>query len=99
MIEPKEQFADVSVKRLAAVYAEALLNAADAAGQAAQVFEEIDSLIEDVFKSDARLEALFAGAAVGARFARKQSTRCSRAGPAACSGTSCWYSIIMIGWN
>lgn len=65
MIEPKEQFADVSVKRLAAVYSEALLNAADSAGQTAQVFEEIDSLIDDVFKNDARLETLFAGAAVG----------------------------------
>jgi F-type H+-transporting ATPase subunit delta len=65
MIEPKEQFADVSVKRLAAVYAEALLNAADAAGQSRQMFEEIDSLIDDVFKNDTRLETLFAGAAVG----------------------------------
>jgi F-type H+-transporting ATPase subunit delta len=65
MIEPKEQFADVSVMRLARVYAEALLNAADGAGQSARVFEEIDSIIDDVFKNDSRLEALFAGAAVG----------------------------------
>ena len=65
MIEPKEQFADVSVKRLATVYAEALLSAAASARQSAEVLEEIDSLIDDVFRVDARLEALFAGAAVG----------------------------------
>ena len=72
MIEPKEQFADVSSKRLATVYAEALLNAAEQAGQVAQVLEEIDSLIDDVFKDDRRLETLFAGAAVG-RKARKEA--------------------------
>jgi F-type H+-transporting ATPase subunit delta len=65
MIEPKEQFADISVKRLATVYSEALYNAAASAGQSAQVLEEIDSLIDDVFNVDSRLEALFAGAAVG----------------------------------
>lgn len=65
MIEPKEQFADVSVKRLATIYAEALLNAAEQAGAVQQVLEEIDSLIDDVFKNDPRLETLFAGAAVG----------------------------------
>jgi F-type H+-transporting ATPase subunit delta len=72
MIEPKEQFADISVKRLATVYSESLLNAADSAGQSAQVLEEIDSLIDDVFKVDPRLEALFAGAAVG-RKVRKEA--------------------------
>ncbi len=65
MIEPKEQFADISAKRLATVYAEALYNAAASAGQSAQVLEEIDSLIEDVLNVDPRLGALFAGAAVG----------------------------------
>jgi F-type H+-transporting ATPase subunit delta len=65
MTDPKEQFADISVKRLATVYSEALYNAAASAGQSAEVLEEIDSLIDDVFKVDARLEALFAGAAVG----------------------------------
>jgi F-type H+-transporting ATPase subunit delta len=65
MIEPKEQFADISAKRLAMVYGEALLNAAEAAGQVAQVLEEIDSVIDDVFQSDPRLEPLLAGAAVG----------------------------------
>ncbi len=65
MIEPKEQFADISAKRLATVYGEALLNAAEAAGQVAQVLEEIDSVIDDVFRNDSRLEVLLAGAAVG----------------------------------
>ncbi|MBI2808814.1 MAG: ATP synthase F1 subunit delta [Planctomycetes bacterium] len=65
MIEPKEQFADVSVQRLAKVYAEALLNAAEAAQAVDAVLEEVDSLIDDVFRNDARLEALLAGAAVG----------------------------------
>ena len=72
MSEPKEQFADISVKRLASVYAEALLNSAEAAQNVAQVLEEIDSLIDDVFTKDARLEALLAGAAVG-RKTRKEA--------------------------
>jgi F-type H+-transporting ATPase subunit delta len=65
MIEPKEQFADVSVQRLAAVYAEALLKAAEKTGQVAQVIEEIDSLIDDVFRNDPRLETLFSSAVMG----------------------------------
>ena len=62
MTEPKEQFADVTVQRLATIYGEALL-----APPAAPcgVLEEIDSLIDDVFKVDPRLEALLAGAAAG----------------------------------
>lgn len=71
MVEPKEQFADISVKRLATVYSEALYNAATSAGQSEQVLEEIDSLIDDVFKVDARLEALFAGAAVGRKIRKE----------------------------
>ncbi|MBI1830889.1 MAG: ATP synthase F1 subunit delta [Planctomycetes bacterium] len=72
MNDPKEQFADVSVERLAKVYAMALLNAAVAANNIATVLEEIDSLIDDVFAKDVRLEALFAGAALG-RKTRKQA--------------------------
>jgi F-type H+-transporting ATPase subunit delta len=67
---PPEHHADVGAERLARVYAESLLAAATDAGQAAQVIEEIDSLIDDVFKNDARLEALFAGAAVGRKARR-----------------------------
>ncbi len=81
MIEPKEQFADISVKRLAGVYAEALLNSAEAANSVAQVLEEIDSLIDDVFAHDPRLEALLAGAAIG-RKARKEAIDKALAGKA-----------------
>jgi F-type H+-transporting ATPase subunit delta len=63
MTEPKEQFADVTVQRLATIYGEALLNAAG--DRVPEVLEQIDSLIDDVFKIDPRLEALLAGAAVG----------------------------------
>src|ERR1017187_8645488 len=72
MTDPKEQFADVSAKRLATIYGEALLNAAEAAHSVPQVLEEIDSLIDDVFKSDARLSTLLSGAAVG-RIVRKEA--------------------------
>src|SRR5438552_14904246 len=80
-IEPKAQFADVSSKRLAAVYGEALLNAAQAADRVAQVLEEIDSLIDDVFKGHPQLEALLAGAAVG-RYTRKDAIDKAFAGKA-----------------
>jgi F-type H+-transporting ATPase subunit delta len=63
MTEPKEQFADVTVQRLARIYAEALL--ASAGEHIPEVLEQLDSLIDDVFKVDPRLEALLAGAAVG----------------------------------
>ena len=35
------------------------------------MLEEIDSLIDDVFKADPRLEALFAGAAVGRKLRKE----------------------------
>jgi F-type H+-transporting ATPase subunit delta len=60
-----EQHADVSAERLARVYAEALLAAADAAGQTREAIDDIDSLIDDVLKSDPQLDELFGGAAVG----------------------------------
>lgn len=72
MTEPKEQFADISAKRIATVYGEALLNAAGSASQITEVMEELDSLIDDVLVRDARLDALFGGAAVG-RKVRKEA--------------------------
>jgi F-type H+-transporting ATPase subunit delta len=81
MIEKKEKFADVSVERLAAVYAEALLNAAQANGDVAQVLEELDSLIDDVFKNDSRIESLLGAAAVG-RNARGEAINKAFAGKA-----------------
>ena len=56
---------DVSARRIACVYAEALLNAAHKQGQADNVLAELDSLIKDVFDRDPRLETLFSGAAIG----------------------------------
>jgi F-type H+-transporting ATPase subunit delta len=81
MIEPKEQFADVSVQRLAKVYAEALLNAAEHVQQVPQVLEELDSLIDDVLKVDPRLEALFSSAVMG-RKARAEALEKAFAGQA-----------------
>ena len=89
MIEPKEQFADVSVKRLASVYSQALLGAAEKTNQAAELLEEIDSLIDDVFKNDRRLEALFAGAAVGRNARREAIDKAFKGRSSASSGISC----------
>jgi F-type H+-transporting ATPase subunit delta len=60
-----EHHADVSAERLARVYAEALLSAADASGHTQQVIEEIDSLIDDVMRSNPQLATLYGGAALG----------------------------------
>src|SRR4030095_7169666 len=57
--------ADVSARRIARVYAEALLNAADKKGQTAQVLDELDGLVDDVFNRHPQLEVLFSAAAVG----------------------------------
>jgi F-type H+-transporting ATPase subunit delta len=65
MVEPKELFTDVSVKRLAAIYGEALFNAAEQLNVLPQVLEEVDSLIDDVFRGNPQVEVLLAGAAVG----------------------------------
>ena len=56
---------DVSVRRIARVYAEALLNAAEKSGQTEQVLEELHSLVGDVFDVDPRLEILLSSAAMG----------------------------------
>jgi F-type H+-transporting ATPase subunit delta len=79
---PPEYRADVGADRLARVYAESLFGAAADAGQIDNVIEEVDSLIDDVFKSEPRLEVLFAGAAIG-RTARRgaiEKVFASRAG-------------------
>jgi F-type H+-transporting ATPase subunit delta len=56
--------ADVSALRIARVYAEALLRAADKQGQADAAREELDSLVDEVFAADGRIEALLASPAV-----------------------------------
>ena len=68
MSEPSQnenEFWDVGARRIARVYAEALLNSAEQKGQAAAVLDELDSLVRDVFDRDKRLEVLFSSAALG----------------------------------
>ena len=57
--------ADVSAQRVARVYAEALLNAADKQGQSDDVVEGLDSLIRDLFQAEPQLEAFLTSSAVG----------------------------------
>jgi F-type H+-transporting ATPase subunit delta len=59
--------ADVTAQRVARVYAEALLNAAENSGQADAVLGELASLVQDVFKRQPKLEVLLSSAAVGRR--------------------------------
>lgn len=59
------QRADVSAQRIARVYAQSLLDAADRSGQTPEILEQYDSLVQDVFSADPRLEALLISAAVG----------------------------------
>lgn len=74
MIEPStKEFhatADVSARRIARVYAQALLDAADKAGTTDEVLNEFQALILEVFGAEPRLETLFSSAAVG-RIARQ----------------------------
>jgi F-type H+-transporting ATPase subunit delta len=60
-----EPIADVSAQRVARVYAEALLNAAEKQGQSEQVLESLESLIRDVFSAEPQLEAFLQSSAVG----------------------------------
>ena len=60
-----EPIADVSAQRVARVYAEALLNAADKQGQSDDVVEGLDSLIRDLFQAELQLEAFLTSSAVG----------------------------------
>src|SRR6266851_6672323 len=60
--EPK---ADVGAQRVARVYAEALLNAADKQGQSEQVLDFLDSLIRDLFPAERQFEAFLTSSAVG----------------------------------
>jgi ATP synthase F1 delta subunit len=56
---------DVGARRIARVYAEALLEAAEPAGLTQQVFEELVSLVEDVFAAQPDLETYLLNPAVG----------------------------------
>jgi F-type H+-transporting ATPase subunit delta len=82
---PKEYHdkADVSARRIAKVYAAALLDAAEKHGQAEAVLAELDALVRDVFDKEPRLELLLSSAAIGrhARHASLQRIFAGRASP------------------
>jgi F-type H+-transporting ATPase subunit delta len=70
MSEPMEKIvepitADVSAQRIARVYAEALYKAAEAKGEAKELLDELTSLVHDVFRASAGLEAYLGSGAVG----------------------------------
>jgi F-type H+-transporting ATPase subunit delta len=56
---------DDDVRRVAHVYAEALLSAAEARGQSAEVLAELESLVRDVLDRDPKVELFLSSAAVG----------------------------------
>ena len=60
-----EPIADVSAQRVARVYAEALLNAADKQGQSDEVIEALESLIRDLFRAERQFETFLTSSAVG----------------------------------
>lgn len=60
-----EHVADMSAQRIARVYAEALLNAAEKQGQVDNVREELDSLVKDVLSANPSFEVLLSSAAMG----------------------------------
>jgi F-type H+-transporting ATPase subunit delta len=56
---------DVGTERIARVYAEALLRAAEERNQVDEVFEELDSLIREVFRAAPEWEMVLSSGAVG----------------------------------
>jgi F-type H+-transporting ATPase subunit delta len=60
-----EPVADVEAQRIAQVYAEALLNAAERQGQADAVLEELEAVVREVFRAEPRFEAFLGSGAIG----------------------------------
>jgi F-type H+-transporting ATPase subunit delta len=60
-----ELIADVSALRIARVYAEALLGAAEKKGEADAVAEQLESLVNDVFRTAPQFEEFLSSGAVG----------------------------------
>ena len=60
-----DHFADISAQRVARVYSEALLNAADKSGEADAVQEQLDSLVHEVFRANPQFKAFLGSGAVG----------------------------------
>ena len=56
---------DVAAQRIARVYAEALLNAAEKRGQAESVLEELRSVVNELFPKEPHLEGFLASGSVG----------------------------------
>jgi F-type H+-transporting ATPase subunit delta len=56
---------DVGTQRVAKVYAEAVLRAAETGQQGDALYEEFDSLVNDVLRADPRLEAFLSSGAIG----------------------------------
>lgn len=63
---------DVSGQRIASVYADALLRAAQKHGQAADVLQELDTLVGDLLQGTPEMRAFFVSGAIGRR--RKAET-------------------------
>lgn len=59
-----ERVTDVSAMRVARVYAEALLNAAEKVGSAQEVGDELDSIVRDVFGAKPEFELLLSSGAI-----------------------------------
>jgi F-type H+-transporting ATPase subunit delta len=57
--------ADVGAQRVARVYAEALLNAAEKHNEVEAVFDQLDSLTTDLFRADPKFAEFLASGAVG----------------------------------
>jgi F-type H+-transporting ATPase subunit delta len=65
---------NVGAQKIARVYAEAYLAAAEKDGQAVEALDELESLVADVFDKDSRFETALSGAALG-RHAREELIR------------------------
>jgi F-type H+-transporting ATPase subunit delta len=59
-----EHVADVSAQRIARVYAEALLNAAEQKNDVDNVAEQLESLVQDLFRADLQFEEFLASGAI-----------------------------------
>ncbi|MCS6976960.1 MAG: ATP synthase F1 subunit delta [Gemmatales bacterium] len=61
----RDLITDVGALRVAKVYAEALLNAAEKRNQAQEIWEELDSLVTDIFAAKPELEVFLSSGAIG----------------------------------
>jgi F-type H+-transporting ATPase subunit delta len=56
---------DVGAQRVAQVYAEALLNAAEKKGQSNEIVTDLETLVGDVFRAEPQFEAFLSSGAIG----------------------------------